>query len=202
MRTTERVEIAFVQDYGTVRNLEEGPFTPTGNPLDLALSGNAYFVVETDQGKRYTRNGHLHVNNEGRLVNATGWPILDEDDRAFDITLNDYNLTIANDGTVDSENPDREGPIGRIQVVTFENEQALRQLGDGLYTSNEDPDQVPVEEIKMSPGMIEESNVQPIIEITRMIWTLRAYQSTQKMMETEHDLQRRAIGRLGDAKAA
>ena len=68
--------LSYVQDRGTFRDLSQGPVAETENPLDLAISGNGFLVVQTAAGERYTRDGGLQVNNQGQLVTAAGNPVL------------------------------------------------------------------------------------------------------------------------------
>ena len=194
--TSENQEVSFVQDIGLIRDLAEGEMQPTGNPLDLAIGGQGFFVVESEGGPLYTRNGNFTTNDVGQLVTNEGLLILDEDNQPIQLDLADGELTISGDGTITSDL----GPIARLQVVKFENPQSLQKLGSTLYSANEQP--TPVEDVKVVQGMLEKSNVQAVLEITRMIDVMRSYQSTQRMVDTGHELQRRAIDKLGRAASA
>ncbi len=192
-RTSPAERLSYVRDVATVRDTGDGEMTHTGNTLDVALHGRGYFVVDTAQGTRYTRNGHLNLDAAGRLVTGQGHPVLGEGTRPLIIGPSAKSIDIARDGTVSTDN----GVVGRIQIVRFANDQDLRQVGNGLYVSAQQP--VPAADAAVVQGMVEESNVQPILEITRMIETVRAYQSTQRLIETEHDLQRESIRRLSQS---
>lgn len=194
--TSENQEVSFVQDIGLIRDLAEGEMQPTGNPLDLAIGGQGFFVVETLDGPLYTRNGNFTTNDVGQLATNEGLLVLDDDNQPIQLDLADGELTISGDGTITSDL----GPIARLQVVKFENPQSLKKLGSTLYSANELP--TPVEDIKVVQGMLEKSNVQAVLEITRMIDVMRSYQSTQRMVDTGHELQRRAIDKLGRAASA
>ena len=194
--TSENQEISFVQDVALIRDTSEGELVRTGNSLDVAISGEGYFVIETDNGPRYTRNGNFTTNDIGQLVTNEGRLVLDDDNQPIQLDLADGELTFAGDGTITSEI----GPIARLQLVTFENPQRLRKEGSTLYTTNDPP--LPAENAKVVQGMLEKSNVQGVIEVTRMIDVMRTYQSTQKMIDTGHELQRRAIDKLGRAASA
>ena len=176
-----RERLAFVRDIATVRDTTEGPLEHTGNPLDIAVRGDSFLVVDTDAGQRYTRNGHLRLDETGQLVSQHGHPIMAEGDNPIFLGPEDGSITIARDGTISTE----AGDIGRLKVVTFENPYAVQQTAGGLYTSNEDPDEA--EEPDIVQGMIEGSNVEPIIEMTRMIEVHRAYESVRKMVEREDE---------------
>lgn len=183
--------ISFVQDVAVARNLEDGELEPTGNPLDLALSGRGYFVVETPDGLRYTRNGHFRLDQEGRLVTQDGFPVLDDGNQPIQVDLAATQLQVSPDGTV-ATGP---GQVARLQVVGFANEYKLSAVGAGLYETDEQPQPAP--DAKIMQGMLEGSNVEPILEINALIELSRAYQSTQQMLENDHDLRRRTIRQLG-----
>lgn len=187
----ERSKIAFVTDIGTARNLAAGEFIRTENPLDLAIRGRAYLTVETPEGERYTRNGSLRIDGEGFLVTSYGHKILDDTGQAIELDPNDPRLSVAHDGTLTGG----QGPIGRIALVTFENEQNLEQIGSGLYRTDDQP--IEAEDATVEQGMLENSNVEPILEMTRMIELSRSYQSTNSMMTREDEMRRRGIERLG-----
>lgn len=184
-------QMSYVESYGTLRNTTEGAMRPTENPLDLAISGDGYFVVETEDGAKYTRNGHFRLNEEGQLTTMDGDPVLDIDDRIIEFADPSIEITISRDGSITGV----DGEDFRIAVVSFENEQALKKDESGLYKTDQDP--VEVETPGVLQGMLEASNVQPIIQMTNMIEVQRAYEQMQKAMNTEHDLQRDAISRLG-----
>lgn len=188
----EAGELSFVQDIGTVRDLQEGPMTRTENPLDLAISGSAYFKVETEDGARYTRNGAFQLNEAGEIVNAAGSPVLDANGNPIAVPATAARIEIAGDGTISTE----EGRIGRLQLVSFDNEQALKKRADGLYQAGEDQQELPADESTVMQGMLEGSNVQGVTEMTRMIDLVRSYQSASKVGQDEHERMLRAIRTL------
>jgi flagellar basal-body rod protein FlgF len=190
VKTEGGQQMSFVQDVAVARNLEDGELSATGSPLDMALSGRGYFVVETPEGLRYTRNGHFRFDEEGRLVTQDGLPVLDEGGKPIQVNLAETQLQVSTDGTV-ATGP---GQTSKLQVVGFANEYKLSSVGAGLYETAEPPQPVPA--TKVMQGMLEGSNVQPILEINSMIELSRAYQSTQQMLENDHDLRRRTIRQL------
>ena len=186
-----RQKIAFVTDIGTARNLVEGEFIRTENPLDLAIRGKGYLTIETPDGERYTRNGSLRVDNEGFLVTSYGYKVLDDSGKAIELDPNDPQLSVASDGALTGG----QGAIGRLGIVTFENEQNLQQIGSGLYKTDDRPQQA--ENAMVEQGMLENSNVEPVLEMSRMIELSRNYQSTESMIRREDEMRRRGIERLG-----
>jgi flagellar basal-body rod protein FlgF len=189
-RAGEPKRLAFVQDVGLYRNLSPGPIAQTGNRLDLAIDGEGYFAFQTGAGVRYGRAGHLELDAGGQLVDARGNPILDDGGAPVTIPQDDRDLTVGADGTV----ANRAGPIARLQAVTFANEQALRREGDGLYASGGQAPQPATGRI--AQGALESSNISPVLEMTTMIETVRAFEGTQRLIETRHELERRAIERM------
>lgn len=190
-QTDSGEELAYVRDFGSVRNLEQGELRNTLNPLDIAISGSGYFHVESDNGELYTRNGHFRISSEGFLVTATGERLLDADGRAIQLDANDPKLDIARDGTITTSN----GEAGTLNVVSFENEQTMDPMGNGLYRTDAVP--APAVDAKVLQGFIETANVEPILEMTRMVEASRAYQSTQNILQRDEDIRRQAIDRLG-----
>lgn len=185
-------QIAFVQDRGVVRNLAEGEFTKTDNELDCAISGKGYFQVQDPDGNiYYTRNGHFHVDDQGQIVTTKGDPVLDSFGQPITVNLNDSTINIADDGTITAAS----GRRGRIGVVSVPNEQDMESIGDSMFKT--DQKVTPTDKVKIISGMLESSNVEPIIELTKMVDVLRSYQSTAKLLQTFEDLQRKSIEKVG-----
>ena len=185
-RSTDRAKggkLSYVQDIGLLRNTSEGAFTKTDNPLDLSLHNDGFFQIETEAGMRYTRNGHFRLDEGGMLVNSQGQAVMDAGDNPIILAPNETNITITPDGSVSTEN----GIVAKLKVVRFGNDQDMRKIGDSLYETTQAPEIVARPSIVQ--GMMEESNVQPVVEITKMTEVLRQYQSLQNMIEKEHERQ-------------
>ena len=180
-----KTRLSFVQDVSVFRELSAGELRSTGNPLDVAISGDGYFVVESGGDERYTRNGHFRLDAEGMLVTADGNPVLDIDSRPILLDPNERELTIGRDGTISGAL----GPIAQIAVVDFDDPYQLKALGGSLYATDQRPQ--PVENAAIVQGMIEGSNVSPIVEMTKLTTLARSYQSTQRLIENDHDLRDR-----------
>ncbi len=184
-----REKVAYVRDVASYRVLDEGPMRETGNPLDLAIHGDGYFVIETEQGPRYTRDGHFRLDETGRLVSQAGNPVLGQGDAPIFFAPSDVDIRIARDGTVSAD----QGDIGRLRIVSFENEHAMQRQAGALYDSADPP--VDVDGPDVVQGMVEGSNVQPILEMVRMIDIHRAYQSSKRFVDKEDE----RIKKLGAA---
>lgn len=181
-------DVSYVQDYGSYRDLREGEFTHTGRPLDLAISGEGYFSIETAEGIRYTRNGSFRLDPDGNVVTINNEALLDENNRKITIDLQFQEVSIAPDGTVTTA----PGQTAKIGLVNFENPQILKQVGNGLYDAEDFRPEAAVD-VNIMHRALEKSNVQPILEMTAMIDIMRAYQSAQQLLDSEHDLQMKTI---------
>ena len=189
-KATTGDEVAFVQDRGVLRNVESGPLSSTSNPLDIAIKGQGYFVVETEDGTRYTRNGAFRIDADGQLVNVSGDPVLAEGDLPIVFAPGEIDIHVSRDGSISTEN----GIIGRLRLVTFENEQDMSQAGANLYESEQEPIEAPDSEFIQ--GMLEGSNVKAVVELTRMIQVMRSYQGAAKLIESEDERSKRTIQTL------
>ncbi len=189
--TGQDQQLAYVYDARMFREFTEGSFTPTGNPLDVAINGKGWFVIETQGGERYTRNGHFKLNASGELVTGSGQRVLG-DGGPITFSAEDIKISISKDGTISSS----EGEKGQLRIVAFADENQLKKAGGNLFSSETAP--IATEKFRLAQGVIERSNVKPVVEMTRMIEVMRSYTSTARLLQTLGELQRRAIERLGE----
>ncbi|OIQ93725.1 flagellar basal-body rod protein FlgG [mine drainage metagenome] len=187
-------KVDFVQDVGMLRDTREGPMTQTHAPLDVALHGEGYFVLDTPAGPRYTRQGHFRLDQNGMMVNSAGYPVTLTNGQPVVFAPNETQITVAGDGTVSTEN----GVIGQLHVVRFDNEQTLRNAGSGMYQTTDTA--LNVDRPSVVQGMLEESNVQPVVEVTKMMTILRNYEGVQKMIDGEDTRQQKAMSVLSQAQ--
>lgn len=172
-------KLAFVRDIAQYQDFSEGSIVETHNDLDVALHGDGFFVLETERGTRYTRNGRFQLNEEGKLINADGHAVLSDAGQPFFFTPNESVIDIGKDGTISTQN----GPIGKLDIVSFENRQRLQKEPGGLYVGGGEA--TPMEEPHVVQGALEGSNVNPMIEMTKMIESQRAYSSIKSFIEKE-----------------
>jgi flagellar basal-body rod protein FlgF len=187
--------LAFVQDIGTVRDLRQGPLTRTGNPLDLALEGKGYFAVQSPLGVRYSRSGHFQLDAQGQMVTDDGFPVLGDSGQPLIVPPNTRTITVAPDGTVSlsSDGTTASSLVGKLQVVDFAAPQAVAPGANGLWVTDQTPQPAAA---TVQQGMIEESNVQPVVELTRMLSVVRASQSVKNLLDEESQRQSNAIDKL------
>ncbi|MFO1068450.1 MAG: flagellar hook-basal body complex protein [Geminicoccaceae bacterium] len=180
---------ALVQDVGTAWDMVPGPLTATGNPLDVALDGDGWLAFGTADGVRYSRAGHLEIAADGSLVDAAGNPLLDDGGSPIVVPPGDRALTVAPDGTLSNGT----GPLGRVGIAAFAGQGGLVPEGGGMWRAEAPP--LPGT-ARIVQGMLEGSNVQPVLEMTRLIETTRAFEGTQRLLETRHELGRKTVERV------
>ena len=163
----------------------------TGNPLDIALTDEGFFKVETAAGVRYTRNGTFSLNTQGVLVDQNGDAVLGQ---AGPITINaavvDINAAgeIRGDGAI----------IDQLDIVTFGDLEKLQKEGvnNFVYTGNAADEAAPVN-VAVAQGALELSGVKPVEEMVHMIDHHRMYETFQKMMLTFDEVEDKAVNSLG-----
>ena len=187
-------DIAMVLDYGQYQKTDPGNVKVTENPLDIALVGNGFLGIETPEGIQYTRAGNLIMDSEGVLRNARGMPVASEGGGEITIPRDATEISIDRNGIISTE----QGQIGQLMVREFNNYQELNPAGNGLYTTTEAG--IPADGTEVLQGKLEGSNVQAVIEMTRMIDVLREYQAVQNMMTSEHERLRSSAQRLAETQ--
>ena len=180
-QTADGEILSLVHDVSFMRDLSEGPMVGTQSPLDLAIHGQGYFVVNTPDGERYTRHGVFQLDDGGQIVTTEGHTVLNSGGAPIAVPLDASTITITRDGTVSADAQE----VGQIKLVSFENPQALSKVGSGLYEAiDQSPTTDPKSEILQ--GMVESSNVKGVVEMTRMVDMVRSYQAAAKLADTEH----------------
>jgi flagellar basal-body rod protein FlgF len=182
--------LTFVRDAGVVRDLTGGSIEQTSSPYDLAISGKGYFAVQTPGGERYTRNGHFGLNSEGIVVSSDGYPLLGEGG-PITVTVDDGDISFGADGSVTG----KQGQLAKVRMVDFADERALSKEGACLYATAQSA--TPAANAVLNQGMLESSNVQPVLEISRMIEVMRAYEATATLAKSADEMKRQAVQKLG-----
>ncbi|MCU0826860.1 MAG: flagellar hook-basal body complex protein [Tabrizicola sp.] len=170
-------------------DLSQATLAQTGGSFDFAIQGEGFFLVETPQGERLTRAGSFTPNAEGELVTPDGYRLLDAGGAPVFVPP-DAKVAMASDGTLSSNGE----PIAQIGLWRPTDPLALRHQSGTLFDGGE---LEPVENGIVLQGMLEESNVQPVSEIARMIEVQRAYELGQKFLDAEDERVRGVIQALG-----
>jgi flagellar basal-body rod protein FlgF len=194
--------LSYVQDRGTYRDFSQGPTEQTGNPLDVAVAGNAFLVVQTAGGERYTRDGGLHMNNLGQLVTAAGDTVQGTSGPIV-FQPADHDVSISPDGTITVvEGTGRtDAQRGKLRLVSFADAQKLLKEGSNLYSAGEGGAAQPDPKSQVQQGYLEKSNVSSVAEMSRMIQVTRTYTQISTLLQQESDLHKSAIEKLADVPA-
>ena len=191
--------LSHVMDRATFHDFAQGSAEPTKNPLDVAIDGGGFFVVQTPVGERYTRDGSFQINNQGQLVNASGFPVLgsggpiqfQQTDKQINIAADGNVTVIEGTGRVDSVR-------GKLRMVKFAAPQALKKEGSNLYSGGaSQPDTIS----QVRQGFVEKSNVNSVLEMSRLIEVTRTYTQISSLLQQQHDLHKSAIDKLADTPA-
>jgi flagellar basal-body rod protein FlgF len=194
--------VSFVQDRGTYRNMTQGAVEGTSNPLDIAIDGSAFLTVQTAAGERYTRDGNLHIDNQGQLVTAAGNTVVGATGPiVFQPTDHDINITPDGTITVVEGNGRTDAQRGKLRLVSFTDAQKILKEGFNLYSAGDGGAPQPDTKSTVRQGFIEKSNVNSVAEMSRMMEVSRAYASIANMMNQQAELQKTAIQQLADVPA-
>ncbi|MCB1531629.1 MAG: flagellar basal-body rod protein FlgF [Alphaproteobacteria bacterium] len=184
-------ELSFVIDRGQYQNTAPGSIKMTGNQLDVALEGPGFLGVQAPGGQiAYTRDGHFEMRADGTLVTAAGYPVASGGGGSITIPQGSTEINIDQRGFISNQ----DGIIGQLSVSEFPDLQQLKPLGNNLYQADA-PAQAATN-TNVYQGHLEGSNVQAVVEVTRMIDTLRAFQSTQQVLQSESERLNTMIERL------
>ena len=168
----------------------QGTFVQSRLPNELALAGDGYFEVQTDDGVFYTRRGDFHVNEHGELATATGARLLGKGG-VLRVDDNAYSIDASGGVLIDGHKVDQ------INVVQFSSTEALDYQGQGLYESQEAPLSAG-SATHVLQGFLEQSNVKSIDEMMEMVKTARHFEASQRVMRTADGLLSTAINQLGE----
>ena len=186
-----------VRTVATSRSFSQGNLQQTNNKLDVAIQGNGFFQVTMPDGTTsYTRDGSFQLDNQGRLVTATGLPIAS----GVTVPANATAVSIASDGTVSAQIPGSTTPqsIGTIALASFVNPAGLEPKGQNLFAETVSSGQPTTGTAgangmgSLMQGFVETSNVNVAEELVTMIQTQRAYELNSKGVSTSDAM----LGRL------
>ena len=169
------------------KNFEPGRMRSTGNDLDFALANEGFFTIATPQGERFTRAGNFQLDSTGRVVTNDGFPVLGNNGA---ITIKEGYVNVNESGQLSVDGI----ILDSFHLVRFRNQDKLQKLGQGFFAPININD-VPItsDEVRIQQGMLEDSNVNSMLEMTRMITATRAYESVHRALSRIDKLDEKAI---------
>lgn len=180
--------VSYAAVNGFTTHYKQGALLSTGNPLDVALEGDGFFAVQTNEGIRYTRKGNFHLDEGNRIVSASGQPLLSRGDQELVVPPNSGKVTIDAEGTISAGDAVQTITIGQLKIVQFQDKTQLQKEGESLFRQvwGDEPEQAPgLTTVKQ--GFTESSNVSVVEEMTKMIQTTRTFEAMQKLIQAVDD---------------
>lgn len=173
----------------TYTDFSPGTLHYTGAPLDVAVEGNGFFVVQTPTGYAYSRQGKFQIDASGRLVTASGMPVMGD---GGDIRLTNPNPTIDEQGNVRDGN----NAVGQLRVVNVVNPETLDNLGGGLFAPTSGTAIDVNTQTRVRQGYNETSNVISMNQMVKLIDTVRHFESSQRVIRSYDNMLDKAINVL------
>ena len=168
----------------------QGGLEETSRMTDVALEGPGFFVINTPQGARYTRDGSFAVGRGGYLINSDGHFVSGTNGNIF---VGDGEFSVDEQGyvTVDGQ------PAGRLRIVTFDDLSGLRKSGDNLYSNYTGQAEREAVDAKVKQGWLEGSNVDMASEIVSMVELNRAYELNQRVLKMVDESLSKTVNEVG-----
>lgn len=168
-----------------------GALQQTRNPLDVAITGDGFFEIQTDNGIQYTRMGSFTVNQDGLLSTSDGWPVMGQ---GGTIAVSEGQIEINADGNIYVDGD----LLDQLKVVDFSKPYPMQKVGNTRFTVS-DADVAPrqAEGYSISQGFVETSNVNAVRTMTEIIETMRVFESYQKVIQAADDATSKTVNEVG-----
>ncbi len=170
----------------------QGAFETTGNPLDLAISGNGYFAIQTPNGVRYTRDGNFYKSANGQIQTVNGQTVLGRNGQGITIPRDTVSIMVGAKGEVYADNVQ----IGQLEFVQFDNRRAVLKQGDNLYYPQEGARPAPATG-DIQQGLLERSNTNVVSEMVELINNHRLYEAGAKAVTTQDSMLEKSVNEVG-----
>lgn len=186
--------LSFVSSGDTYASTRNGPLRETGNPFDFAIKGDAWFGIDTPAGTVMTRDGRFTLTENGELVSIEGHPVLDAGGAPIQLDPRNGPPQAGADGSL------RQGDnlVGALGLFSFEPGPNFVRFGNsGIVPASEPEPIVDRIDAGVVQGHVEESNVNPLMEITRLIQIQRAFENGAALLRDTESSYDEAIKTLG-----
>lgn len=181
---------SLVQDQYT--DFSQGELTETGNRLDMAISGEGFFTIQTMTGVAYTRNGSFTLNENNELVDYNGNLVLGE---GGEITIYGTEINVSRFGGIEVDGNE----IGKLRIVTFKDLTKVKKIGNSLFIPRDESVRpiIPEKSYIVSQGYLETSNVNLVQEMITMIALGKEFEANQKIIQTNDELMQKEAREMG-----
>lgn len=171
---------------------KQGSLEATGRPLDLAIEGDGFFVVQAPNGIRLTRNGEFKIDGENYLVTGQGYRVLGQD--GFIVT-NGGEISVREDGVILEDGVE----IGQVLVLDFADRSAIEKDRDGLFSAPDNLDAV-VPQYRIRQGYLERSNGEMSQEMSNLLVAFRAYEANSRVFQAFDQIMQQAVRDIGSLR--
>lgn len=171
---------------------KQGGLGFTGRSLDFAVDGEGFFMVQTSEGVRLTRNGSFRLDSENYLVTASGHRVLGDQGA---IALKGQDFSIQEDGTITENGIE----ISKIRIVDFEDRSPIEKEGQGLFYAPEELDPI-IPQYEIRQGYLEHSNVDMNQEMSSLVAAFRAYEANSKVFQAYDQIMQLAVKDIGSLR--
>ena len=184
--STEAATLPVVERNWT--DFSQGTLVPTGNPLDVALTGKGFLVASGPSGTLYTRAGGFHLSPQGELQTQDGYPVQDSNGKPIQVDPSKP-VEIALDGSVRQDGQE----LSRIALVDFQDSSALTKRGYAYFSSDSSAPQPSAATVQLQQGKLESANVQPAETAVRLVGVMRQFEMLQRALSIGADMNKRAL---------
>jgi flagellar basal-body rod protein FlgF len=175
-------------------DLKAGELRLTDHPYDFAIVGDGYFRLETPEGVRYTRDGRFYRGQDGRLTSADGYPVLGTNGPIVLPPTDGTPFTVTPQGLIFVDDV----PVAQLSVARFANPtDAVKVSQTNFKSAAAEPQLMPANEVRVFQGYLEESNVDVARETTELMSVMRAYESNQRLVQYQDQINRQTVSELG-----
>lgn len=190
---TGRIAERYVQLEGIQNDQRYGGIMETGEPNHVALDGEGFLRLETENGEQYTRDGTLRVGEDGILLHQSGAKVLSDEGKP--ILLQPGSFVIAEDGSITQEG----AQVARLGATRFDRPEALEREGSNMFAGDA-ATAVPADDVRFIQGALEGSNVEPMQQLVELIRLSRFHEAYVKTLGALDSTRGQLNNKVGNAK--
>lgn len=186
--------VAYVSPGNSFISRRSGEPIKTDNPLDVAVQGDAWMALQAPSGTMYTRDGRMQMLQSGELRSLNGYPVLDAGNSPIIVDPNGGPIVVAQDGMITQNGRQ----IGAIGLFNLDGTATLQRFDNsGVISSKPATPVLDFNKARLTQGYVEGANVNPILELEKLITVSRAFENISTAVETSESSLKDAIKTLG-----